>query len=119
VLSDGLESTICSHPSRRRPDPAHPLGYWLVRAARHRPGDAKLMALLAAWLGLPQALLAFGIGLFSARWPPSSTGCPVSAAGVGKLAMSKLPLEHSSASAHRQQPMGQPILAVYLRWAGL
>jgi len=37
--------------------------YWLVR---HREGiglgDAKLMALLAAWLGLPGALLAFALG---------------------------------------------------------
>jgi leader peptidase (prepilin peptidase)/N-methyltransferase len=38
--------------------------YWLIR---HREGialgDAKLMALLAAWLGLPGALLAFAIGI--------------------------------------------------------
>ena len=38
--------------------------YWLIR---HREGiglgDAKLMALLAAWLDLPGALLAFGIGI--------------------------------------------------------
>ena len=38
--------------------------YWLVR--RHEGmglGDAKLMALLAAWRGLPQTLLAFGLGV--------------------------------------------------------
>jgi len=38
--------------------------YWLIR---HQEGiglgDAKLMALLAAWLGLPGALLSFGIGV--------------------------------------------------------
>ena len=38
--------------------------YWLIR---HREGiglgDAKLMALLAAWLGLPGALLAFALGV--------------------------------------------------------
>jgi len=38
--------------------------YWLVR---HREGiglgDAKLMAMLAAWLGLPGALLAFVLGV--------------------------------------------------------
>ena len=38
--------------------------YWLVRRREGIGlGDAKLMALLAAWLGLPQALLAFGIGI--------------------------------------------------------
>ena len=38
--------------------------YWLVRRREGIGlGDAKLMALLAAWLGLPGALLAFGIGV--------------------------------------------------------
>jgi leader peptidase (prepilin peptidase) / N-methyltransferase len=41
---------------------------WLYRVIRHREGmglgDVKLMALLAAWLGLPGTLLAFLIGTF-------------------------------------------------------
>ncbi len=37
--------------------------YWLIRRREGIGlGDAKLMALLAAWLGLPGALLSFGIG---------------------------------------------------------
>lgn len=37
--------------------------YWLVRRREGIGlGDAKLMALLAAWLGLPGALVAFGFG---------------------------------------------------------
>jgi leader peptidase (prepilin peptidase)/N-methyltransferase len=37
--------------------------YWLVRRREGIGlGDAKLMAMLAAWLGLPGALLAFGLG---------------------------------------------------------
>ena len=38
--------------------------YWLIRRREGIGlGDAKLMALLAAWLGLPQALLAFVLGV--------------------------------------------------------
>jgi leader peptidase (prepilin peptidase)/N-methyltransferase len=38
--------------------------YWLMRRREGiGPGDARLMALLAAWLGLPGALLAFGLGV--------------------------------------------------------
>lgn len=38
--------------------------YWLIRRREGVGlGDAKLMALLAAWLGLPQALIAFVIGI--------------------------------------------------------
>ena len=41
--------------------------HWLYRLVRRREGiglgDAKLMAMLAAWLGLPGALLAFVIGV--------------------------------------------------------
>lgn len=41
---------------------------WIYEKLRHREGigmgDVKLMALLAAWLGLPQTLLAFVIAVF-------------------------------------------------------
>ncbi len=40
---------------------------WIYKLIRHREGlglgDAKLMAMLAAWLGLPGALLSFAIGV--------------------------------------------------------
>jgi leader peptidase (prepilin peptidase)/N-methyltransferase len=39
--------------------------YWLIRRQKILGlGEANLMAMLAAWLGLPGALLAFGIGVF-------------------------------------------------------
>ena len=63
--------------------------HWLYRLIRRREGiglgNAKLMALLAAWLGLPGALLAFGLGVVlgallpSFCWqspPPESTQKP-------------------------------------------
>lgn len=38
--------------------------YWMLRRREGIGlGDAKLMGLLAAWLGFPQALLAFGLGV--------------------------------------------------------
>ncbi len=38
--------------------------YWLIRRREGIGlGDAKLMAMLAAWLGLPGALLSFGLGV--------------------------------------------------------
>ena len=38
--------------------------YWLIRRREGIGlGDAKLMAMLAVWLGLPGAMLAFAIGV--------------------------------------------------------
>ena len=67
--------------------------YWLVRRREGIGlGDAKLMAMLAAWLGLPGALLSFGIGvllggvigLLILALPASSK--------IGKGGLTKLPL---------------------------
>lgn len=95
--------------------------YWLVRRREGIGlGDAKLMAMLAAWLGLPGALLAFAIGVIF--------GAVV---GLAILARPKL-LGANNASGVTQLPLGtflciggivsalwgQPILAAYLRWAG-
>jgi leader peptidase (prepilin peptidase)/N-methyltransferase len=95
--------------------------YWLVRRREGIGlGDAKLMAMLAAWLGLPGALLAFAIGII--------LGAVV---GLAVLARPKL-VGANNASGLTQLPLGtflciggivsalwgQPILAAYLRWAG-
>jgi leader peptidase (prepilin peptidase)/N-methyltransferase len=97
---------------------------WLYKLIRHREGiglgDAKLMAMLAAWLGLPGALLSFAIGallgaavavvllvLPSARTDPQSWGA------------SKLPLGTFLCIGGIVSSLwGQPIIAAYLRWAG-
>lgn len=88
--------------------------YWLVRREEGIGlGDAKLMAMLGAWLGLPGALLAFFVGVI-----------------LGAIVA--LPLLISKRTAGMKLPLGtflciggvvsvlwgQPILAIYLRWAG-
>jgi leader peptidase (prepilin peptidase)/N-methyltransferase len=95
--------------------------YWLVRRREGIGlGDAKLMALLAAWLGLPGALLAFGLGI-------------VLGAGVAVvlLAMPR-PTDEASPWGAMRLPLGtflciggivsglwgERIIAVYLRWSG-
>ena len=96
--------------------------YWLVR--RHEGiglGDAKLMAMLAAWLGLPGALLAFAIGvvlgaavgvviLLKAK---TGDGAPMS--GLTKLPLGTFLCIGGIVSAL----WGSQILGAYLRWAGL
>ena len=97
---------------------------WLYKLIRHREGlglgDAKLMALLAAWLGLPGALLAFILG--------SALGA------LAALLLLALPRARRDAAPWEQQKLplgtclciggivsalwGQPILALYYRWAG-
>ena len=94
--------------------------YWLVRRREGLGlGDAKLMALLAAWLGLPGALLAFFLGAF-----------------LGSLAAVVLLLKSGKSSENWSQlklPLGtflciggivsmlwgKTILAAYLHWAGI
>jgi len=96
--------------------------YWLIRRREGIGlGDAKLTAMLAVWLGLPGAMLAFAIGV-------------VLGAAVG-IAMLLVPrLRHSDDTpALTKLPLGtflciggiisslwgRPILAAYLRWSGL
>ena len=96
--------------------------YWLIR---HREGiglgDAKLMAMLAAWLGLPGALLAFGLG--------------VVLGAIAALVLLVLPStrEDKTGWAHIKLPLGtflcvggivsslwgERIIDAYRRWAGL
>jgi leader peptidase (prepilin peptidase)/N-methyltransferase len=96
--------------------------YWLVRRREGIGlGDAKLMALLAAWLGLPQALLAFGIGIvLGALAAVVLLVIPSARRGSETWAMSKLPLGTFLCIGGIVSSLwGQPILAAYLRWAGL
>jgi leader peptidase (prepilin peptidase)/N-methyltransferase len=97
---------------------------WLYKLIRRREGiglgDAKLMALLAAWLGLPGALLSFGIGVV------------LGALVAVVLLMFPSSRPDSSAWARRRLPLGtflciggivtalweQPIIAAYRHWAG-
>ncbi|MGO9776558.1 MAG: prepilin peptidase [Terracidiphilus sp.] len=96
--------------------------YWLIRRREGIGlGDAKLMALLAAWLGLPGALLAFGIGIvLGALAAVIVLVVPSTRRGSETWAMSKLPLGTFLCIGGIVSSLwGQPILAVYLRWAGL
>jgi leader peptidase (prepilin peptidase)/N-methyltransferase len=95
--------------------------YWLVR--RHEGiglGDAKLMALLAAWLGLPQALLAFGLGvLLGALAAVVLLAVPMEKPGSKTWALEKLPLGTFLCIGGVISGLwGEPVLAAYLRWAG-
>jgi leader peptidase (prepilin peptidase) / N-methyltransferase len=97
---------------------------WIYKLLRHREGlglgDAKLMAMLAAWLGLSGALLSFAIGvvlgslaaivLLVRRTKPSSA----ETWGTARLPLGTfLCIGGIVASL-----WGQPIIAAYLRWAG-
>jgi leader peptidase (prepilin peptidase)/N-methyltransferase len=95
--------------------------YWLIRRREGVGlGDAKLMALLAAWLGLPQALLAFGVGIMlGALAAIVVLAVPKARRGTESWAASKLPLGTFLCIGGIVSSLwGQPILSAYLRWAG-
>lgn len=94
--------------------------YWLIRRREGIGlGDAKLMALLAAWLGLPGALLSFVIGV-------------ILGAAVALIVIARAQQNESSA-AQLKLPLGtflciggmisslwgRQILDAYLHWSGL
>ncbi len=112
---------------------------WTYKLIRKREGiglgDAKLMAMLAAWLGLPGALLSFFIGVTLG----ALTALALLALPKPRTKKAGLPEEHPSESpagaqswALRKLPLGtflciggivsalwgQSILAAYLHWAG-
>jgi leader peptidase (prepilin peptidase)/N-methyltransferase len=95
--------------------------YWLVR---HREGvglgDAKLMALLAAWLGLPLTLLTFVISTFlGAVASLILLAVPSARTDDESWASSKLPLgTFLCIGGIISSLWGQPIVAAYLRLAG-
>jgi leader peptidase (prepilin peptidase)/N-methyltransferase len=96
--------------------------YWLVRRREGIGlGDAKLMAMLAAWLGLPGALLAFSIGVVvGAAAALLLLAVPAARRESQTLAVTKLPLGTFLCIGGIVSALwGQPILAAYLRWSGL
>jgi leader peptidase (prepilin peptidase)/N-methyltransferase len=95
--------------------------YWLIRRREGIGlGDAKLMALLAAWLGLPGALLAFAVGVvLGALAAVVLLVVPSARRGSEGWAASKLPLgTFLCVGGIVSSLWGQPLIAAYLRWAG-
>jgi leader peptidase (prepilin peptidase)/N-methyltransferase len=97
------------------------LAYWLIR---HREGiglgDAKLMALLAAWLGLRGALLAFAIGvILGAVVAGAVLAVPRKGPNRDGWGLLKLPLGTFLCIGGIVSGLaGQQIIAAYMRWAG-
>ncbi len=95
--------------------------YWLVRRREGVGlGDAKLMALLAAWLGLPGALLAFALGVvMGAVASLALLAIPAVRRDPERWALTKLPLGTFLCIGGAVSGLwGQGIIAAYLRWAG-
>jgi leader peptidase (prepilin peptidase)/N-methyltransferase len=95
--------------------------YWLIRYREGIGlGDAKLMALLAAWLGLPGALLAFGLGVtLGALVAVVLLAVPSTKLDLRGWAAQKLPLGTFLCVGGLVSSLwGGPIIAAYLRWAG-
>jgi leader peptidase (prepilin peptidase)/N-methyltransferase len=95
--------------------------YWLIRRREGIGlGDAKLMALLAAWLGFPQALLAFFLGVvLGATVALVQLAIPSTRNSSGEWALAKLPLGTFLCIGGIVSALwGQPIIAAYLRWSG-
>jgi leader peptidase (prepilin peptidase)/N-methyltransferase len=96
--------------------------YWLFRRREGIGlGDAKLMALLAAWLGLPGALLAFGLGaILGSLAALALLASPAARRESESWAATKLPFGTFLCIGGIVSALwGQPIIAAYLRWAGL
>ncbi len=97
---------------------------WLYKLIRHREGiglgDAKLMALLAAWLGFPGALLSFAIGVvLGALVALILLINPRKESGSSEWSLRKLPLGTFLCIGGIVSALwGQPIIAAYLHWAG-
>jgi leader peptidase (prepilin peptidase)/N-methyltransferase len=95
--------------------------YWLIRRREGIGlGDAKLMALLAAWLGLPGALLAFGLGVvLGALVAVVLLAIPAARTGSSGWALRKWPLgTFLCVGGIVSSLWGQSIIAAYRRWAG-
>ena len=93
--------------------------YWLIRKREGIGlGDAKLMAMLGAWLGLPGALLSFGIGVMLG----AMVGVVVLIRGRRdgeSVALTKLPLGTFLCIGGIVSSLwGQQIIGAYMRWAG-
>jgi leader peptidase (prepilin peptidase)/N-methyltransferase len=96
--------------------------YWLVRRREGIGlGDAKLMAMLGAWLGLPGALLSFAIGVvFGAIFALVALAVPAARRESNTWLAAKLPLGTFLCIGGIISALwGGPIVAAYMRWAGL
>ena len=95
--------------------------YWLLRRREGIGlGAAKLMALLAAWLGLPGALLAFALGVvLGALAALLLLAIPTSKTQSESWSLTKLPLGTFFCIGGIVSSLwGQPIIAAYLHWSG-
>lgn len=97
---------------------------WLYKLIRHQEGiglgDAKLMALLAAWLGLPGALLAFALGsILGALAALVLLAAPTARTNPQSWATTKLPLgTFLCIGGIISSLWGPQMISAYLRWAG-
>jgi leader peptidase (prepilin peptidase)/N-methyltransferase len=95
--------------------------YWLIRRREGIGlGDAKLMAMLGAWLGFPQAMLAFGIGVvLGALVAVILLVVPSVRRDSETWALSKLPLGTFLCIGGIVSSLwGGPILDAYRHWPG-
>jgi leader peptidase (prepilin peptidase)/N-methyltransferase len=95
--------------------------YWLIRRREGIGlGDAKLILLLAVWLGLPGVLLAFGLGVvLGAAVALVLLVIPATRTNTGAWALKKMPLGTFLCIGGIVSALwGQPIIHAYLRWAG-
>ena len=96
--------------------------YWLVRRREGIGlGDAKLMALLGAWLGFPGMLLAFAIGVVSGAVVALVVlAVPAFRREDGNWALTQLPLGTFLCVGGIVSGLwGDRMIAAYLHWAGL
>lgn len=95
--------------------------YWLVRRREGMGlGDAKLMAMLAAWLGLKGAVLSFGLGIVLASIAAFVLlALPVARRSSATWSATRLPLGTFLCIGGIVSTLwGQQIISTYLLWAG-
>src|ERR1700739_3802228 len=96
--------------------------YWLIRRREGIGlGDAKLMALLGAWLGLSGALLSFAIGvMLGAVFALFVLTVPRARRESDTWLLSKLPLGTFLCIGGIVSALwGQSLIGAYMRWVGL
>ena len=96
--------------------------YWLIRKREGIGlGDAKLMAMLGAWLGLSGALLSFAIGvLLGAVFALVVLAIPAARRESDTWLLSKMPLGTFLCVGGIVSALwGQPLMAAYLHFVGL
>lgn len=94
--------------------------YWLIRRREGIGlGDAKLMAMLAAWLGLPGALLSLAIAVVLGALVGAMVLMSPKRTGAESRGLTKLPLGTFLCVGGIVGALwGPPILSAYLEWAG-